>query len=42
MPGQLPINLSAGALQTLHAQADAIFRGAITETLHNAMEPEYR
>ena len=42
MPGQLPVNLSAGALQTLHAQADAIFRGAITETLHNAMEPEYR
>ena len=42
MPGQLPVNLSAGALQTLHAQADVIFRGAITDTLHNAMEPEYR
>lgn len=39
MPGQLPLNLSAGALQTLHAQADAIFRGAITDTLHEAMEP---
>ncbi len=40
MPGQLPLNLSAGALQTLHAQADSIFRGAITERLHNAMGPE--
>ena len=41
MPGQLPVNLSAGALQTLHAQADSIFRGAITEKLHDAMEPVY-
>lgn len=40
LPGQLPLNLSTGALQTLHAQADAIFRGAITSTLHTAMEPE--
>lgn len=40
MPGQLPVNLSAGALQTLHTQADSIFRAAITETLHDAMEPE--
>lgn len=40
MPGQVPLNLSAGALQTLHSQADAIFRGAITDTLHEAMEPE--
>jgi len=40
MPGQLAVNLSAGALQTLHAQADSIFRGAITELLHEAMEPE--
>lgn len=39
MPGQLPLNLSAAALQTLHSQADSIFRGAITEVLHNAMEP---
>ena len=39
MPGQLPVNLSAGALQTLHSQADAIFRGAITNTLHEAMNP---
>ena len=41
MPGQLPVNLSAGALQTLHSQADSIFRGAITDTLHDAMGPDY-
>lgn len=40
MAGQLAVNLSAGALQTLHHQADALFRGAITEQLHDAMEPE--
>lgn len=40
MPGQVPVKLSAGALQTLHAQADSIFRGAITDTLHDAMDPE--
>ena len=40
MPGKVPVNMSAGALQTLHAQAYSIFRGAITETLHDAMEPE--
>lgn len=39
MPGQLQLNLAAGALQTLHAQADSIFRGAITDRLHEAMEP---
>ena len=40
MPGQVPINLSAGALQTLHSQAFAIFRGAIRDMLHEAFEPE--
>lgn len=40
MPGQIPVSLSAGALQTLHSQAFSIFRGAITDTLHRAMEPE--
>ena len=40
MPGNLPVNLSAGALETLHSQAFSIFRGAITDTLHDAMEPE--
>ncbi len=39
MPGKLQINLSAGALQTLHSQAFAIFRDAITDTLHDAMMP---
>ena len=39
MPGNVPVNLSAGALQTLHAQAYSIFRGAITDVLFNAMEP---
>lgn len=42
MPGQLAINLSAGALQTLHSQAYSIFRGAITDTLHEAMEPNLK
>ena len=40
MPGTLDIKLSAGALQTLHAQADSIFRGAITELVHDAMLPD--
>lgn len=40
MPGQLQLNLAVGALQTLHSQADSIFRGAITEKLHEAMDPE--
>lgn len=40
MPGQLPVNLSAGALHTLHAQANTIFRGAITDRMHEALEPE--
>ncbi len=39
LPGQVPVNLSAGALQTLHSQAWPIFRGAITDVLHDAMEP---
>ena len=38
--GQLPLNLVPATLQTLHAQAFSIFRGAITEKLHYAMEPE--
>ena len=40
MPGKVEVSYSAGALETLHTQADAIFRGAITDTLHAAMEPE--
>ncbi len=41
MQGQTPVNLSAGAMQTMHMQADDIFRGAITDKLHEAMEPQY-
>ena len=40
MAGNIPVNHSAGALQTLHTQADSIFRGAITDTLHEAMDPK--
>ncbi len=39
MSGNIPINLSAGAMQTLHQQADSLFRGAITDRLSEAMEP---
>ncbi len=38
--GNIPLNLSAAALHTLHSQAWSVFRGAITDDLHNAMEPE--
>lgn len=41
MPGKVPVNYSAGALQTLHSQAYSIFRDAITDKLHRAMLPEY-
>lgn len=40
MSAKVPVNLSAGALQTLHSQAYGVFRGAITKKLHDAMEPE--
>lgn len=40
MAGNVPVNMSAGALQTLHSQAWGIFRGAITDTLHQAMHPQ--
>ncbi len=40
MPGKLELNLAAGALQTLHSQSWSIFRGAISDTLHDAMEPQ--
>ena len=41
MPGKVPVSLSAAALQTLHSQAFSIFRGAITDRLHNAMQPDF-
>ncbi len=39
MNGKLPVAQCAPALQTIHIQADRIFAGAITERLHEAMEP---
>ena len=39
MAGQINPSLTTGALNTLHVQADIIFRGAITARLHEAMEP---
>ncbi len=40
LKGPLQSNRIPGGLQTLHAQAFSIFRGAITDKLHQAMEPE--
>ena len=40
MAGNIPVNMSVGALNTLHLHAFSIFRGAITNQLHKAMEPE--
>lgn len=39
MVGNIPVNHSASTLQNLHSQADSIFRDAITDTLHDAMDP---
>lgn len=39
MSGNVPVNLAAASMQTAHAHADSVFRGAITDTLHDAMEP---
>lgn len=39
MPGNVPVNTSAGALQTLHSQSYGVFRGAITDLLHDVMGP---
>ena len=39
MPGKIAPNLSAPALQTLHAHAWSIFRDAFTDELHDAMQP---
>ena len=37
MPGNLEVKMSAGALETLHGQSYGLFRGAITDTLHDAL-----
>ena len=39
MTTKVPVNYSAGALETLHSQSYSIFRSAITDTLHDAMHP---
>lgn len=39
MAGKVEMKHSAAALNTVHTHADRVFRGAITETLHQAMEP---
>lgn len=39
MSSNVPVQYSAGALHTLHAQSFPIFRGAVTDRLHEAMEP---
>ena len=40
MSGNVPVNLSAASMQTIHTQAGSIFRDAITDVLHDAMDPE--
>lgn len=40
MSGNISVNLSTGVLETLHRQAYSIFRGAITDTLFDAMHPK--
>lgn len=39
MQGNIPVNGSVGALQTLHSQSWSVFRGAITAELHDALNP---
>ena len=38
--GNIPINISTATLNTLHRNAYNVFRGAITDQLFQAMEPE--
>lgn len=37
----VPVQYAASTLDTLHSKAYPIFRGAITETMHQAMEPQF-
>ena len=39
MAGRVEMKHSAAALNTVHTNANRVFRGAITPMLHNAMEP---
>lgn len=40
MEGNTPIQHAVPALHVVHGNAGSLFRGAITQTLHDAMEPE--
>ena len=40
MDGKTPLGQTAPALNIVHGNADSLFRGAITDTLADAMEPE--
>ncbi len=40
MSGNVPVNLAAASMQTIHTHAGSIFRDAVTDTLHDAMDPE--
>lgn len=40
MEGNTPMNHAVPALNVVHGNAGSIFRGAITETLHDALEPQ--
>jgi len=40
MSGNIPVQTSAGTLNALHSQAYSVFRGAIEDTLFEAMEPQ--
>jgi len=40
MQGNVPLNMAAGALNTLHVQAYDIFRDIVAEPLHRAMDPQ--
>ncbi|MBP3633475.1 MAG: TIGR04255 family protein [Oscillospiraceae bacterium] len=40
MGGNVPVNAAAASMQTIHDHAGRIFRGAITDTLHEAMGAE--
>ena len=39
MGGNIPVKMAAGSMQTVHTHAGSIFRDAITDALHDAMEP---
>lgn len=37
--GKIPLSSAAGVMDAIHAHADAVFSAAITDKLHEAMEP---